>query len=367
MKWTRFGPDVIGAWVAEMDFGTAPVVTAALHQAIDDGQLGYLPDGLAREMARACAEWQARTYGWDIGAEHIHPLADVIRGLEAAIVYFSEPGRAVVLPTPAYMPFFQVPGALGREIIQVPMIRDDAGVDRLDLAGIGAALSQGGHLVVLCNPHNPIGRVYEREELLALADVVEHHGGRVFADEIHAPLVYAPARHVPYASVSPVAAGHSVTATSASKAWNLPGLKCAQFIVTNDADAEVWEEHGPHIGHGASTLGVIANTAAYDGGREWLDEVLTYLDGNRHALAELLAERVPGVRYRPPQGTYLAWLEGGELACTDQPGDLILERGRVALVEGTRCGESGCVRLNFATPRPILAEIVERMATALGR
>lgn len=366
MKWTRYGPDVIGAWVAEMDFGTAPAVTAALHDAIDRGLLGYLPDGLAREMSRACADWYQRTYGWSVSPEQVHPIADVIRGLEAAIEYFSEPGRAVVLPTPAYMPFFQVPGTLGREIIQVPMVRDEAGVDRLDLDGIGAALAGGGHLVVLCNPHNPIGRVYERAELTALADVVELHGGRVFADEIHAPLVYAPHRHVPYASVSPVAAGHSVTATSASKAWNLPGLKCAQFIVTNDADAAVWQEHGAHIGHGASTLGVIANTAAYDHGREWLDDVLAYLDGNRRALAEMLAARLPGVRYRPPEGTYLAWLEGGPLAGPEQPAELILERGGVALIEGTRCGEAGCVRLNFATPRPVLGEIVDRMATALG-
>lgn len=369
MKWTRFEPDVIGAWVAEMDFGTAPVVTAALHDAVDAGRLGYLPEALVRDMAEACAGWHDRTYGWDVDPHHIHPIADVIRGFEAAIEHFSAPGRAIVLPTPAYMPFFTVPGGLHRDIIRVPMRRDEDGIHRMDLDGIDRALSDGGNLVVLCNPHNPIGRVYERDELLALADVIERHGGRVFADEIHAPLVYAPARHVPYASISPAAARHSVTATSASKAWNLAGLKCAQLVITNDADAAVWDEYGQRIGHGAAILGVIANTAAYDGGRVWLDDVLAYLDGNRHALTDLLADHLPRARYRPPDGTYLAWLEL-DLDLDDaseQPGEVILERGRVAVVEGTRCGEAGCVRLNFATPRPVLSEIVTRMARALAR
>jgi cystathionine beta-lyase len=350
-----------------MDFGTAPVVTAALHDATDAACFGYLPDDLAREMAAACAGWQLRTYGWDVDPDQVHVLPDVIGGFQAAIEHFSEPGSAVVLPTPAYMPFFTIPGALGRDIIEVPMRVDDAGVARFDLDGIGAALAGRGHLVVMCNPHNPIGRVYERAELAALAEVVDAHGGRVFADEIHAPLVYGSARHVPYASVSTTAAGHSVTATSASKAWNLPGLKCAQLILTNDADAATWEEHGSMFTHGASTLGVVANTAAFAGGREWLDGVLAYLDVNRRLLADLLGRRLPEVRYRPPDGTYLAWLDCRDLAIGDDPGAVFLERGRVALVEGRRCGEAGFARLNFATPRPVLVEIVDRMAAAVGR
>lgn len=362
LKWTRFEDDVIGAFVAEMDFGTAPDVTDALHAAVDTGTFGYLPASLAEDMAVACAGWQAATYGWRVEPERIHPLADVIAGLEVAITHFSQPGSAVVLPTPAYMPFFEVPPRLGREIIEVPCLRDESGRYRMDLDAIGAALAGRGNLLILCNPHNPIGRVYERDELLALADVVEASGGRVFSDEIHAPLVYAPAQHVPYASVSPVAAGHTVTATSASKAWNLPGLKCAQLIISNDRDAETWEPHAAVASHGASNLGVVANTAAFTHGRAWLDDVLGYLDGNRRALADLLAEHVPGAAYSPPDGTYLAWLDCRQLALGPFPADVFLARARVALVDGSRCGAPGHVRLNFATPRPILEEIVARMA-----
>lgn len=364
LKWTKFEPDVIGAFVAETDFGTAPVVTAALHRAVDRATFGYLPPALVRELAEACAAWQVEAYGWEVPPERVHPLADVIRGLEVAIEHFSEPGSAVVLPTPAYMPFFEVPLRLGREIIEVPCLVGEDGTARMDLDGIGTALAGRGNLVILCNPHNPVGRVYERAELLALAEVVDAHGGRVFSDEIHAPLVYAPARHVPYASVSPVAAGHAVTATSASKAWNLPGLKCAQLIL-NERDAEVWEPHAATASHGASNLGVIANIAAFTQGRPWLDEVLAYLDANRHHLASLLAEHLPDVRYRPPDGTYLAWLDCRPLGLGASPCDVFLERARVALVDGARCGSPGHVRLNFATPRPILEEIVARMAAAV--
>lgn len=367
MKWSRFEGDVLGAFVAEMDFGTAPAVTAALHAAVDAGSFGYLPPALAKAMSAACALWQATAYGWDVAPEQIHPLPDVIRGLEAAIEHFSRPGSAVVLPTPAYMPFFFVPTLLGREIIEVPMLSDADGTYRLDLDGIGCALAGAGNLVILCNPHNPLGRVYEVDELRALSDVVDAHGGRVFSDEIHAPLVYAPHHHVPYATVSQVAAGHTVTATSASKAWNLPGLKCAQMILSNDADAVVWEEHGMMASHGAANLGVVANTAAFTHGREWLDGILAYLDGNRMLLGELLAEHLPEVRYSPPAGTYLAWLDCTDLGLGDEPGHVFQERGGVALVDGARCGGPGFVRLNFATPRPILTEIVNRLALAIGR
>lgn len=367
LKWTRFGGDVIGAFVAETDFGTAPCVTAALHEAVDAQRFGYLPDGVAQSMAEACADWQSAAYGWDVAPEQIHPIADVVRGLEIAIEHFSPPGSPVVLPTPAYMPFLVVPTVMGREIIEVPGRTGEDGRYRLDLDGIGRAFDAGGGLLVMCNPHNPVGRVYQRDELIAVAEVVDAHGGRVFADEIHGPLVYAPGRHVPYACVSPVAADHSVTSTSASKAWNLPGLKCAQLIVTNERDAAIWREIGPTAAHGASLLGVVANTAAYAAGGSWLADILGYLDANRGALAELVADHLPGAGYIPPEGTYLAWLDCRGLGLGDAPGEVFLERARVALVDGRECGAPGYVRLNFATPRPILEELVGRMGAALRR
>jgi cystathionine beta-lyase len=317
-------------------------------------------------MSEAYADWSADRYGWAVPPERVRPVADVLAGLAAAIEHFSRPGSPVVLPTPAYMPFLTLPGVLGREVLQVPMARDG---DRYvyDLDALDAAFRAGGHLLVLCDPHNPIGRVLEPAEMTAVAEVVDRHGGRVFSDEIHAPLVYPGHRHVPYASLGEVPAAHTVSATSASKAWNLPGLKCAQLVLSNDADAETWARVGRHAEHGASTLGVVANTAAYTGGAGWLDDVLAYLDANRRLLAELVAEHLPGVRYTPPEGTYLAWLDCRELGLPE-PGAFFLERAGVALTDGVLCGAAGerFVRLNVATPRPVLVQAVQRMGAALA-
>lgn len=365
MKWARF-PDKLGAFVAEMDFGTAPAITEALHRAVDDGLFGYLPPRLSEEMAAAAAGWLATRYGWEVPVERIRPLGDVIAGLQAAIEHFSEPGSPVIVPTPAYMPFLTVPGSLGRSILEVPMAVED-GRYVYDLDALDAAFRAGGQLLVLCNPHNPIGRVLEPAEMAAVAEVVDRHGGRVFSDEIHAPLVYPGRRHVPYAAVSELTASHTVTAMSASKAWNLPGLKCAQLVLSNDADARRWAEVGRHDEHGAANLGVVANTAAYSAGGPWLAEVLDYLDGNRRLLGDLLVEQLPSVGYVMPEGTYLAFLDCRPLALGDHPAEYFSEKAGVALTDGAACGVAGrgFVRLNFATPRPILRELVGRLADSV--
>lgn len=366
LKWSQY-PDALGAFVAEMDFGTAPPVTEALRTAVDLGLLGYLPEAVARRMAEAYAHWSRTRYGWDVDPTDVRPLADVIAGLQAAIECFSAPGSPVILPTPAYMPFLTVPPALGRAVIEVPMATD-AGRYGYDVDALDAAFRAGGHLLVLCNPHNPVGRVLERAEMLAIAEVVERHGGRVFSDEIHAPLVFPGHRHVPYAAINGTTAGHTVTATSASKAWNLPGMKCAQLVLSNDADRAVWARAGLLAEHGAATLGVVATTAAYTAGGPWLEEVLRYLDGNRRLLADLVAEHLPGVRLTPLEGTYLAWLDCRALDLPE-PGGFFLAEAGVALIDGSRCGTAGrgFVRCNVATPRPVLTRLVEQMGAALAR
>jgi len=370
-KWTGGGPGVIGAFVAEMDFGVAPPVEAALLDAIRRADFGYLTDRAVAEMADACAGWQRDRYGWDVDPGRIRPLPDVISGLTAAITVFSRPGSPVILPTPAYMPFLTYPASAGREIIQVPMV-SDGGRYVLDIDGIDTAFKRGGHLLVLCNPCNPVGRVYGRDELTAVAEVVEANGGRVFADEVHAPLLYPGGTHIPYASLSAATAAHTVTGTAASKGWNLPGLKCAQLLLSNDRDAATWAERGPVFEHGASTPGVQAATAAFRDGGPWLEDVVAYLDGSRTLLAGLLAAHLPEVGYQPPEGTYLAWLDCRNLFADRgtgvSPAGFFLAKARVMLTDGAACGDAGRghVRLNFATPRPILAEIVRRLAGATG-
>ncbi|CAN5538496.1 aminotransferase class I/II-fold pyridoxal phosphate-dependent enzyme [soil metagenome] len=365
LKWSQH-PEAIGSFVAETDFGTAPVVLEAMHRSLDLGQLGYLPESLRIGLSEAFARFARTAYGWEVDPDRVRPLADVVAGLASAIQFFSVPGAPVIVPTPAYMPFFTVPLWMGREVIEVPMARDG---DRLvyDLDALDAAYRAGGSLLVLCNPHNPIGRVLDRDEMVAVSEVVERHGGRVFSDEIHAPLVYDGRAHVPYASVSDATAAHTVTAVSASKAWNLPGLKCAQLVLSNDADAGRWAEVGFMAEHGAANVGVVANTVAYDAGGPWLADLVGYLDGQRRLLGELLAEHLPEVGYRPPEGTYLAWLDCRRLGLGDHPAEFFLEHAGVALTDGPACGQAGAgfARLNFATPAPVLAQTVRQLAAAL--
>ncbi len=367
MKWSLF-PGTIGAWVAESDLGTAPAVTKALHAAVDAGHLGYLPRPIAAEMGRATSEWMRDRFDWEVDAARIQALPDVISGLVVAMEHFSRPGSAVIVPTAAYMPFLTVPAMRGRTAIEVPMA-SSGGRAVLDLEAIERELVAGAGLVVLCNPLNPGGRVFDLDELVALSELVERHGARVFADEVHAPIIFGDARHIPYASISPAASAHSITTTSASKAWNLPGLKAAQLILTNDADAELWGSLGPFASHGASILGVIANTVAYRDGRDWLDATVAYYDANRRLLADLLNARLPDVGYTPPEGTYIAWLDVHMLGLGDEPAVTLQKRAKLSVTDGRACGVIGAghIRLILATPRPIIERIVDALVLASTR
>lgn len=366
MKWTAF-PDMIGAFVAEMDFGLAPPIKDAVNAAMEQGLTGYLPTHLADALAQATADRYARAHGWDVPADRVHQLPDVIAAFEFAIEQFTQPGAAVIVPTPAYMPFLMVPQMHGRRVIEVPSIEID-GRWQIDHDAVSAAFADGGELFVLCNPHNPLGTVSTRAELEHVAATVAAAGGRVFSDEIHAPLVYSPAQHIPYASISETAASHTITAASASKAWNLAGLKCAQIILSNDADAALWERAGGWAGHGTSTLGAVANVAAYTDGEEWLGEIVDYLDGNRRLLAELVAEHLPGVDVTMPEGTYIAMLDFRKTGLTGDLGEWFREHAGVAMTDGAACGVAaiGFTRFVFAMPRPLMAEAIRRIAAALA-
>ena len=366
VKWRLYGDDVLAAWVAEMDFDVAPVVRAAIEEAVDREDFGYVEPDLS-ELTTACAAFCAERFGWAVQPARIVPVADVLRGIWAALDVFSPAGSPVVVPTPAYPPFFEVIGLTGRTVVPVPLAVF-GGRDGLDLAGIDAALVAGARTVLLCSPHNPTGRVFTVEELAALADVVERRGGRVIADEVHAPLTHPGAAHVAYASVSETAAGHSVTVTSASKAFNLAGLKCAQLVATNRADAsrlralKVFEVPGP------TPIGIAASTAAYRAGGPWLDELVSYLAANRAHLLERLATDLPGVRCRPPEATFLAWLDCRALG-TEDPARFFLDEAKVAVSDGPPFGP-GCehhVRLNFGTSRALLDRAVDAMAAAARR
>jgi len=370
MKWTR-NPGQLAAFVAEMDFGTAPSVTEALHAAVDRAQHGYLPPALVKDMALATSEFLNERFGWDVPRSRIFPTGDVLSAYGVVMERFSRPGSPVIVPTPAYMPFFTLTPHLGRDVIEVPMVAGPDGRMDMDLVGIAAAFEAGAHLLILCNPHNPLGRVYTRQELLELSEVVEAHGGRVFSDEIHAPITFGDHHHIPYASINDTAANHTVTAVSASKAWNIPGLKCAQVVISNDADQKIFSEVAFMVSHGVATAGVIANTAAYRGGIPWLEDVLSYIDHNRTLLGELLAEHLPEVRYTAPEGTYIAWLDCRGLP--DVKGDsswsaFFGAKANVGVTDGALCGQAGVdhIRLMLSTPSHILTSIVLAMAGAIA-
>lgn len=363
-KWTRV-PGALGASVAEMDFGTDPLIVEALVRSIREHQFGYFPPGLAVRLAEACAAYQRDHYGWEVDPLRVRPVGDVIVALETVIEWFTAPGSPIVVLTPAYMPFLTAPAKLGRRIIEVPLRERDRSWE-LDFAAVDKALGEGAGLLVLCNPHNPLGKVYRPAELLALSETVERHGARVFADEIHAPIVYPGSRHRCYAALDETTARHTITATSASKAWNVPGLKCAQVILGR-ADARVWDTIRHSASRGCSNLGAEATITAYREGGSWLAEVQGYLLNNRRLLGDLVAEHLPGARMITPAGTYLAWLDCRPLGLGGRPAEHFLRNAAVSVTEGALCGAVGAghVRLNFATPAKVLRQTVAAMGESL--
>lgn len=368
MKWTAF-PDCIGAFVAEMDFGTAPAVKARLADAVEKGYFGYLPTALDDELSEAVSGWYHRNTDWKVTPDMVRSMPDVLKGLEITITKYAPRGGKVILPTPAYMPFLFLPKLFDREIIEVPMLQTGYGWE-YDFDAIEQAFRDGGEVLIMCNPFNPIGKVHTAEEMEKLGEIVARNDGRVFSDEIHAPLVFNGQKHVPYASVNKVNASHTITAVAASKAWNLPGLKCAQIVLSNQDDADAWEENGAQwMAHGASVMGVIASSAAYNEGEEWLKGVMEYTEDNRDALPGLLAEHIPAAKVIKPDGTYLAWID---LTGTKVPEDVATffrEEAKVAVTDGSMCGEVGTrhARFNLAMARPVMEEAIKRMGEALRK
>ncbi|WP_255303576.1 MalY/PatB family protein [Georgenia sp. 311] len=366
VKWTLF-PDAIGAFIAEMDFGVAPQIADVVRAAADSQAMGYLPSADRATTARATSDWMAGTFGWQVPEEHVFLLPDVLSVLRVTVQRFTPPGSPVIVPTPAYMPFLTVVPALDREVVEVPSILDEDGRYRLDLAGIDAAFAAGAGLLVLCNPWNPVGRVLTREELAEVAAVVDRHGGRVFSDEIHAPLVLDDRPHIPYASLDERTAGHTVTAVAASKGWNVPGLKCGQMVLSNPDDVAAFAPYAADTGDTVGLLGARAATAAYSECQDWLADVVGYLRGNRDLLLELAGE-IPGLRVSPVEGTYIAWLDCRDLDLPGGPATFFRREAGVALTDGSSCGEAGegFARFVFATPRPVLRRALEQMRDAVA-
>jgi cystathionine beta-lyase len=365
LKWGIADADVLSAWVAEMDFELAPAVAAALGDAVSRGITGYATFDRLSGVPQALCGFAGRRWGWELDSDSVVLVGDVMAGVALTLRTICA-DAPVVVPTPAYPPFLDVAALAGRAMVTVPLAPDDR-VAALDLEAIGAALRAGARTVLLCNPHNPWGRAFTRPELEALRDVVDHHGGRVVSDEVHAPLVLPGSTHVPYAALEG-AAGHTTTILAASKAWNLPGLKCAQIVTGSPADAQALRALPLVANHGASPLGLVATRAAYGLGESWLDALLARLTANRALFAGLMAQLVPDAGLRPMEATYLAWVDARSYRL-ENPADAALERGRVLVNDGRRFGPGGQghVRVNLATSPQRIEQIVQRLALAWER
>jgi cysteine-S-conjugate beta-lyase len=376
MKWRAYPADVLPLWVAEMDVPLAPPVASALHAAIDAGDTGY-PAGDG--YALAVRDYAARHWDWhDLDPGRTAVVPDVMMGIAETLRLVTTPGDPVVVCAPVYPPFYAFTRSAGRAVIEAPL----GPGGRLDLDALEGALATarartGRAALLLSNPHNPTGTAHTRAELEAVAAAAARHQVRVISDEIHAPLVLPGARFTPYLSVD--GAGDAFALMSASKAWNLAGLKAALLIAGPDAAADL-RRLPEEVSHGPSHLGVIAHTAAFRDGQPWLTSLLAGLAANRDLLGELLAAHLPQVRYQPPEATYLAWLDCRALglhdpdAATDDhivsdlagPARMFLDRARVALSSGHVFGRGGAgfVRLNFATSPATLHEAIQRMGHA---
>lgn len=363
-KWTTY-PDTLNAWIAEEDFPLSPAITEALAHAVKVGRTGYTPPALSLATREAVAKWYAHSFGANFATEDVQLTGNVIKSLEATLRLFV-PSGDVKVPTPAYMPFLTVPGLFDRKIIEVPMLH--AGDWAADLDAIDKAFAAGGKLLILCNPHNPIGHVYSQDELLAISEIVARHDGRVFVDEIHAPLMLADKQHIPYAAINETTAHQAITAFSPSKAWNTPGLKCATLILTNDDDKQLWKQKQGWFSNDASVMGMVATIAALEGGQPWLDEVRQIVSKNSALLADLLAKYIPAAKYQRPQGTYLAWIDLTDVTDRDHLGKWLITNAKVTVTDGAACGAvgRGHIRLNLATTPEILTEIVIRIGSALS-
>jgi cystathionine beta-lyase len=364
-KYQHFDADVIPAWVAEMDFPLAEPIAAALHAAIDRSDTGYR-SGMG--LVEALVDFAGRTWSWRIDADRVILIPDILTGIAQSLLALTEPGDGVVVNTPVYPPFFStVTDVTHRTLVDVPLLRSADGSYDWDVDAMEAAFARPDVTAfVMSNPHNPTGSVPSAETMLAIAGMSERHDVAVISDEIHAPLVLPGAAHVPYLRIAPDDA-RAVALVAASKAWNLPGLKCAQLVGSARTAPLVRTRMPIEVTYGTGHLGVMASVAAYREGGAWLADVIDVLDANRRRLASLLADRMPQAGYVPPQASYLAWIDLRAYDLGDDPAARILERGRVALSSGPTFGERGrgFVRMNIATSPTVLDEIVDRCASVV--
>jgi len=367
IKWSLHDADVLPMWVADMDFRSAPPVVAALRARAEHGIYGYPAE--PESLRGLIVERLQRRFGWTIELDWIVWLPNVYAGFHLAAHAVTRPGDGALIHTPMYFPILGVPDAVGLRSQTAPLAYTADGQYELDLDRTEAVLDGRSRLFILCNPHNPVGRVYRRGELEELAELSARHALVVCSDEIHADFVYSGHLHVPIASVAPEIAARTITLMSPAKSFNLAGIPFAYAVIPDATLRDRYEKAKAGLVPHPGVFGFTAAVAAYQDGTAWLDELVAYLEGNRDTATTFLRERIPQVRMTPLEGTYLAWLNCRGLGSGAPPYATLLEDGRVATVDGDRFGEggNGFVRVNLACPRQRLLDGLERICASLER
>lgn len=369
-KWSQYAPDVIPAYVADMDFRVAPAVQAAIRQSVDQGDYGYpMRDGekADRAVARAFTRRMSRLYGWEPDPDLTIAVADLVQATFASVIAYSEPGDGVIVQVPNYPPFRAAVAETGRRLVPLPMA-DDGDTYRFDLDELETRMTPDVRIFILCNPQNPTGRAFGRAELEAVLAFAEKHDLVVVSDEIHSDLIHEDARHLPFAGLGPEASARCVTFNSATKSFNIPGLRTAVINFGSPELKHRFEDSFPgRVMGSVNALGIDATVAAWEQSDIWLAALVRHLTDMRKRLSERLQAELPGIRFHAPQATYLAWLDCSDLGIEGTAFDFFHDHAQIAFSPGEAFEPSAekFVRFNFATSAPILDEIVDRMAHAL--
>ncbi len=366
VKWHWYGEEALPLWVADMDFVSPEPVVRALRERVEHGIFGYPQE--PKELRGVIVDWVARRYGWQVQPEWLVFTPGVVVGFNLACHAVTSPDDGVLIQTPVYPPFFEVPKNVRLELHRMELTRETDGSYTIDFDAFESAITDRTRVFLLCNPHNPVGRVFTRSELEHMADLCLRHNLVICSDEIHCDLIYSGYRHVPIASLASEIAERTITLMAPSKTFNIAGLGCSLAIIPNrELRQQFKAAHAGLVPH-VNLMGYVATLAAYRDGQEWLDELMCYLEGNRDFLFDYVRTQLPGVHMGRPEGTYLAWLDCRKAGILGKPFDLFLKHAQVALGEGEAFGQGGegFVRLNFGCPRSLLAEALERMKVALA-